>query len=650
MKRLLHCLFLFILLFQQQAEAQITSPIIKANFGVDADLRSNFFNGFLQAGNDDWFSNTVGGGGEFVIDTAGAAALLARYTAQPASRMQPFFRGMRKPQFSIVNGYMWIDGIFIRDHHGDDSTVFASGSNKNGMNPSAWTTPISQGIPDKNDILDMYMHVRRAGPFTTDSLWLFGGVSLDNTTGNRYFDFEMYQTDIYYDKPSLRFYGYGPDDGHTAWQFDAAGNVLKAGDIIFTAEYGSSSLSLLEARIWVHQSSLSITPAAFSWGGLFDGASSGASYGYASITPKTAGTFYTGLQCANNTWAGPFGVVLQNNTVATNYSAKQFMEFSVNLSKLGLDPIVIMDDACALPFRRILVKSRASTSFTAELKDFVGPFSFFRAPRAELSTNFPVLCQQGVGEIWLTNPVLTSLYTWSTTNGHIVSQTMNGDTISIDQPGTYIVSQELMDSCGSVYATDTVVITQNLSCEILKSRPENFSARLINSSQVQLDWYSNDYIAGSFYEIERSFNGFDFYPVKKVAQSSKAVYSETDNFEGLDPSELFYRLRYRNSGGVILYSNVVKLMIKQAHDVQLTVNPNPVTNYFKLRCTVARQAKAEISIISGSGAVIFRSSENACAGINEWIISKKQNWLPGQYIVQVKLNETVYRKKVMIAQ
>ena len=62
---------------------------------------------------------------------------------------------------------------------------------------------------------------------------MFGGISLDNTTGNRYFDFEMYQTDIYYDRPSAKFYGYGPDAGHTSWQFDAAGNILQPGDIIF---------------------------------------------------------------------------------------------------------------------------------------------------------------------------------------------------------------------------------------------------------------------------------------------------------------------------------------------------------------------------------------------------------------------------------
>src|SRR5690349_12666719 len=296
---------------------QITTPIIKANFGVDADLRANFFNGSITTGNDDWWRNN-GTVGEGIIDTTGAAFINSRYAVDPVFRRQPFFRGMKYPQFSVVNNRLLIDGIFMRDYHGDDSTVFAAGSSKNGESPQFWTCPTDQNIPDKNDILDVYMHVRRAGPSGTDSLWLFGGVSIENVTGSRYFDFEMYQTDIFYDRATQKFYGYGADSGHTAWKFDAVGNVIKPGDIIFTAEYGSSSLSLVEARIWVNQADLSKTPVTFNWGGLFDGASAGSTFGYANILPKVAGDFYTGIQCANNTWAGDFQLIREDNSVQTN--------------------------------------------------------------------------------------------------------------------------------------------------------------------------------------------------------------------------------------------------------------------------------------------------------------------------------------------
>ena len=68
----------FFLLLTLTASSQITTPIIKAGFGVDGELRANFYNGALQNGNDDWFLNNTGIGRN-VIDTTGAASIVAGY-------------------------------------------------------------------------------------------------------------------------------------------------------------------------------------------------------------------------------------------------------------------------------------------------------------------------------------------------------------------------------------------------------------------------------------------------------------------------------------------------------------------------------------------------------------------------------------------
>ena len=653
MKQLLLSLFLVVALTNQTLTAQITYAQKKARFGVEADLRSNFYGGFLEVGSDDWFSqnNITGTGvGQFIIDTTGAAGIVARYTSQPATRNYPFFRNMRYEQFHVLNGMLLIDGIFIRDHHGDDSTIFASGSNKNGMNPNTWTTPVSQSIPDKNEILDMFMHVRRDGDGTetNDSLWLFGGVSIENTTGNRYFDFEMYQTDIYYDRPNLNFKGYGPDAGHTSWKFDAAGNILSAGDIILTAEYSSSDLSMVEARIWVHKDALLMTPTAFNWAGTFDGASSGATYGYAGITPKTTGAYYGGLQSVNNTWAGPFKLVLGSQAVVDNYAARQFMEFSVNLSKLGLDPLVRNGDVCGLPFRRILVKSRASTSFTAELKDFVGPFSFFRAPAAEIDTDFPVLCPSGVAEVFVTNPLTTSVYNWSTIGGNIVGPT-TGDRITASMAGTYIVSQTLMDSCGTTYATDTVTITQYAACDVLSGKPYNFNARLQNKSGL-ISWNTDSEEGVAYFQVERSANGLEYAAVTgRISPSSSGSYLEQNDLVNFRSTEVYYRLKYVSSGGQVFYTNAIRLFIRRNNGFELIVSPNPTANLFRINFTSDRNQSAEINITNSIGSVVYRSIEQVNTGINEWMITDAAKWSPGQYIIQCKVGDEIFRKRIVVA-
>ena len=166
-------------------KAQTITSVVKAGFGVDGELRANYFNNIVQSGNDDWFNNGTAGTGAFVIDTTGAAAMVARYAIDPAFRQLPFYRTMKYPAYSVVNGKLLLDAIFIRDYHGEDSTIFANGASKNGESPATWTCPVAQSVPDKNEILDMMVHVRRAGPAITDSLWMFGGLSIENTTGDR---------------------------------------------------------------------------------------------------------------------------------------------------------------------------------------------------------------------------------------------------------------------------------------------------------------------------------------------------------------------------------------------------------------------------------------------------------------------------------
>lgn len=650
MKQLLLCLFLLVALTNQT----LTAQQIKARFGVEGDLRSNYYKGFLQVGNDDWFSmNNINGigVGEYIIDTTGAANIVALYTSQPATRNYPFFRNMRYPQFHVLNGMLLIDGIFIRDHHGTDSTIFASGSNKNGMSPQQWSTPVAQSVPDKNEILDMFMHVRRDGDGTetNDSLWLFGGVSIENTTGDRYFDFEMYQTDIYYDKPNLNFKGYGPDAGHTSWQFDASGNVLKAGDIIITTEYSSqTAIKSLGARIWVHKDALLLSPTAFNWTGAFDGYDASAIYGYAGISPKTSGDFYNGLQNENATWAGPFRLVLGNQTVVTDYTKGQFMEFSVNLSKLGLDPLVRDGDVCGLPFRRILVKSRASNSFTAALKDFVGPFSFFRAPAAEIDTDFPVLCPGGVAEVFVTNPLVTSVYNWSTIGGNIYGST-TGDRIQATMAGTYIVSQTLLDSCGTTYATDTVTITQYNACEVLSGKPYNFNAKL-QGKKGFISWNSDSPDGVAYYEVERSTNGMNFSKISgRIVPNSGGTYIEQDDITNLRSTEVYYRLKYVSSGGLSYYTNAIRLLIRPNNGFELTVSPNPAKDMFRINFVSERKQHAEIVITNSIGSVVYRSSPQLNPGINEWSITEVANWSPGQYIVQCKVGDELFRKRVVVA-
>ena len=663
-----YLLFLFIILLNTLfASAQITTPVIKARFGVDGDLRANYTNGAVQTGNDDWYNlNTVDTSGKGVIDTTGAAAILAGYRTDVSpwkKRSASFYRTMSRPPFSVVNNRLWLDAIFVRDYHGNDTTVYTSGSDKNGMSPALWTGGI-QGIPDKNDILDMYVHVRRAGPNTTDSLWMFGGISLDNTTGNRYFDFEMYQTDIYYDRASTKFYGYGPDAGHTSWKFGATGNIISPGDIIFNGEFQSGTLTKIEARIWVKKTDWqTIVPTAFNWTGQFDGDGSGATYGYASISPNTSGTFYTGLGSPNNSWAGPFGLVLQNNSLAftnpgpasysnSKYTADQFIEFSVNLTKLGLDPVTLLGgDVCGTPFNRIVVKTRASASFTAELKDFVAPTDLFLAPRALALSETPALCTQGgIAEIHVTNPVATSVYQWSTTNGKIISNPATGPSIYVDGPGTYIVRQYLQAGC-SVYATDTVEVLPITNCQILDKNFVDFRGEL-SDDIMELGWSVLNNQQVQYFEVQRSEDGVNFVTIDKVnkqfSENTSASYSYRDNVSSLYNTFIHYRIKLVNINTAVNYSHIINIRLSGTKETRVSIVPNPIRDMMQLQIISKSSSTIRLAIFDQSGRLIssrkFEQKGRSIITLDD--LASQGN---GVYFALVSIGDKIYRQKLLIA-
>lgn len=635
------------------AKAQIITPVIKANFGVEADLEANFYNSNVQNGNDDWFNNSPATyTGRGVIDTTGAAAIVARYATDPAFRQLPFYRIMSVPAYTVVNNRMWIDAVFIRDYHGIDSTMFASGASKNGMSPADWSCPVAQSVPDKNEILDMMVHVRRAGPNISDSLWMFGGLSIENTTGDRYFDFEMYQTDIYYDRSSLKFYGYGPDAGHTSWKFDSAGNITSPGDIIFSADYGSSTLTSIEARIWVDKSALLLTPTAFTWSGSFDGASSGSQFGYAGIVPKSSGAFYTGIENTSKkgTWAGPFSLVRGDNQTVTDYTPGQFMEFGVNLTKLGLDPVTLLGgNDCGMPFRRVLVKSRSSTSFTAALKDFVGPFDFFLAPRVMMSADTTTLCGLvGTSQIDVVNPTSTSSYTWSTPDGHIDSYN-SPTSITVDTPGTYIVTQRLQSGC-PIYATDTVVITTNPYCFILQNSTD-FKGKF-SHNQVLLNWSTPSNKEVNYFEIERGTDGLTFNSLGRINQhfSSEDItnYNLTDNVNVFTAPFIYYRLKTVGYNGQIAYSKIVRLYIGGKQEETIIITPNPVRDVMRLNISSSTHESAELSIYDVSGRQMMSlpvsvQKENTIVEVKGF-----QSWPRGIYSVKVSSGNSIFIKRMVL--
>ncbi len=445
--------------------AQLNNGGLYANFGVDADTRNNYMKYGPVTGpvaSDDWFSPLSSSS---IIDTGNAAYYLNLLRAD--SNIS-FSKRMSAPLYSKSKGTLWLDAAYGRDYTAvsstKDSTTFVSAC-KNGDNPSTWSGGISS-FPNKNDLIDVYAHMRRDGTTIHDSLWLFTAVSTCGTTGSAYFDIELYKNTLTYNQATGVFTTAGPDAGHTQWLFDASGNLLQTGDMILAVNFTPGLAPAVDVRIWVSQSTWStVTPAFFNFNANFSG--SAGSFGYASIVSKSGATaFGAGISnySANagndTTAAAPWGT-RSNLGWGAQYLSQQLIEIGLNLTRIGVDPALytaLGSSACGSLFSNIFFKSRASNSFTSNLKDFVTPLVFLRNPVMDYSLQSDTLrCDRTVATIQITNNSTAGYYTWQTANGNISGANADSSQININKPGTYIVSASPAQGCAPT-RTDTVVV------------------------------------------------------------------------------------------------------------------------------------------------------------------------------------------------
>ncbi|MEY3367675.1 MAG: hypothetical protein RI973_830, partial [Bacteroidota bacterium] len=249
----------------------------------------------------------------------------------------------------------------------------------------------------------------------------------------------------------------GPDLGHTAFLFDGTGNVTRLGDLIFNTSMTNGGTTVnVELRIWVSKAiydAWKTTPPAnlpFKFGPAFDGAFNGATFGYASILPKTTAEAcgYVNLALEIPA-AAPWGHLgTKTNTWKTTVQEYALTEIGFNLTDYGIDNSgLIGGDSCDFPYRTFVVKSRSSEAFTAALKDFGGPYAWGKpnstvgGANALISCLNPSIPLEGL-PVWN-----NATYNWSTVDGNILTSPPTTRIINVDKPGTYTLTVVLENGC-----------------------------------------------------------------------------------------------------------------------------------------------------------------------------------------------------------
>lgn len=177
--------------------------------------------------------------------------------------------------------------------------------------------------------------------------------------------------------------------------------------------------------------------------------------------------------------------------------------------------------------------------------------------------------------------------------------------------------------------------TQNLY-SILPDNNFNLRGKWLENNATSLSWNFENAATGGKFSVEYSYDGqtFNNASVSLNAESGKTEYNA---LHSVSRSAIYYRVKYVNINGSVLFSNTIKLTAADlGAGLAITgIFPNPVQSELKAGFYTAVKTNVIYSISSVSGQLIWRNEENIKAPGNYNKTLYVQNLKPGIYILSV---------------
>jgi hypothetical protein len=220
---------------------------------------------------------------------------------------------------------------------------------------------------------------------------------------------------------------------------------------------------------------------------------------------------------------------------------------------------------------------------------------------------------------------------WQTGQGATPTHVYGGN-------GTYTVMLRFNDAYCTQQWGDTISI--NLSCAAAPVSLISFTGSYLHG-QTQLSWTTATEINNDYFEVERSDDGINFYPVGKVkGNGSSAGLHEYELTDANSISGVaYYRLVQYDYNGKKTYSNVITL--KTEKNTTVSVSPNPFTDNFTINFSGEKSSQIKVMDVLGR-VVETRSMEQA-----SYSLSVGENLSRGTYIVNVLTDQENYTYKMV---
>lgn len=166
-----------------------------------------------------------------------------------------------------------------------------------------------------------------------------------------------------------------------------------------------------------------------------------------------------------------------------------------------------------------------------------------------------------------------------------------------------------------------------------------------------INWKTQSETNSDYFDVERSNNGLDFYPIGKV--QAKGQSTQIENYDFIDKSPYYpvtyYRLRQVDLDGQYKYSPMISIEIDGQKDIEIyRVYPNPTSDVATVEFSLSKNEATTIEVLNINGALIH--SETIEAKESNSVNLRCKDWNQGLYFIRIvtesgKIANTKYEKR-----
>lgn len=178
---------------------------------------------------------------------------------------------------------------------------------------------------------------------------------------------------------------------------------------------------------------------------------------------------------------------------------------------------------------------------------------------------------------------------------------------------------------------------------------------ILKYGKVNLYWATASEVNNDYFSIERSTDGRNFKTIltKRGAGNSTTRIEYEDSDPAPPDGYVYYRLKQTDFDGKYTYSNIET--IKNSGDNETgnsslelkTISPNPFKSSFRADYFTNEKGKAEITLLSAKGEVVFNQTTETDAGFNTFFYDDEKALPSGYYFLIVQFKDQKTTKKIL---